>query len=71
MPGPGTACRAREAPSSIGLFSQEVGWGNILASNPIYSVFKREHALESPELRRGMLLNSGAVVSVNHRRYKY
>ena len=24
----------REAPSSIGLFSQEVGWGNILASKP-------------------------------------
>ena len=39
--------------------------------NPIYSVFRREHALESPELRRGMLLHSGAVVSVNHRRYKY
>ena len=64
------AGRAR-LPSYIGLFSQEVGWGNILASNPIYSVFRREHALESPELRRSMLLHSGAVVSVNHRRYKY
>ena len=69
--GGGLLAERARLPSSIGLFSQEVGWGNILASNPIYSVFRREHALESSGMRRGMLLHSGAVVSVNHRRYKY
>jgi len=39
--------------------------------NPIYSVFKREHALKSSMLGQRWLLQSGSVVSENYTHYEY